>query len=397
MDYENLVHLNLSKPARRNFFKKYRFLLLIASILIITTIIWSFLTSTSSVFNFAIAQINPLKSTDLRVNILMLGNAGGKHDGPYLTDSIIIASYHLKSKKTTLISVPRDLWIDGTQTKVNTVYIYGQQKSGNGLKVAEDEIDNILGIPIHYGVRIDFRGFIKAVDLVEGVDIEIPNTFDDFNYPIEGKENDLCGLLEKEVELSEEQISALNLRDDHIRLKPGLNKVLVDSADKIATESADFACRFEHISFKKGKTHLDGETALKFVRSRMGTNGEGSDFARSRRQQIVLQAFRSKVLSLETLFNPAKIKGLIDAFGESFETDIPIERSLDFLKLVRNSENVSNIVLGDLGGGKSVLMVPPPSQYGGAFVLIPPGNDFSAIKDYIKQRLLEDSIRVEEE
>ena len=397
MDYENLMHLNLSKPRRGNFFKKYRFLLLIASILIITTIAWSFLTSTSSVFNFAIAQINPLKSTDERVNILMLGNAGGKHDGPYLTDSIIIASYHLKSKKTTLISVPRDLWLLGTQTKVNTVYIYGQQKSQNGLSVAEDEIDNILGIPIHYGVRIDFRGFIKAVDLVEGVDVEVPNTFDDYNYPIEGKENDLCGLLEKEVELSEEQISGLNLRDDHLKLKPGLNKVLVDSTDKIATESADFACRFEHINFKKGKTHMDGTTALKFVRSRMGTNGEGSDFARSRRQQIVLQAFRSKVLSLETLFNPGKIKGLIDAFGESFETDIPIERSLDFLKLVRNSENVSNIVLGDLGGGKSILMVPPPSEYGGAFVLIHTDNDFSAIKDYIKQRLLEDSIRVEEE
>ncbi len=394
---ENFTNLDLSKRGRKHFFKKYKYLLLVVSILIILTIFWAFLTSTSSVFHFAIARVNPLKSTDERVNILMLGNAGGRHDGPYLTDSIIIASYHLKSKKTTLISVPRDLWLENTKTKVNTVYIYGQQKSQNGLKIAEDEIDNILGIPIHYGVRIDFRGFEKAIDIVEGIDVDVTKTFDDYNYPIEGKENDLCGLQEKEMELSSEQIAALNLKDDHLKLKPGLNKVLINTEGNIATDSGDFACRFEHISFKNGKTHMDGVTALKFVRSRMGTNGEGSDFARSARQQLVLQAFRSKVLSLETLFNPSKLKGLLDAFGESFETDIPIERSLDFYKLVRNSESVSNIVLGDLGGAKSILTVPPASQYGGAFVLIPPNNDFTPIKDYINQRLLEDSIKVEEE
>lgn len=401
--------LNLQSNRPKTFYlKKFKLLFIVISVLIIIAIIWSFINTTSSVFNFAFATINPLKSTNNRVNILLLGNAGGKHDGPYLTDSIIIASYHLKSKKTTLISVPRDLWLDNTKTKVNTVYIYGQQKTGNGLKVAMDEIDNILGMPIHYGLRLDFRGFVKAVDLVGGVDVEVPKTFDDFNYPIEGKENDLCGLEEKEIELSKEEVDHLKTIDSKLPLnpiegqenveegKPKRYKLLVNSQDKPATTSADFSCRFEHIQFEKGKLKMDGVTALKFVRSRMGTNGEGSDFARSRRQQIILQAFRGKVLSLETLINPGKIKGLLDTLGESYETDIPLERSLDFYKLIKSSENVSSIVLGDLGNGKSILVAPPASQYG-AYVLTAPNNDFTSIKEFIKSKLDEDGLVVEEE
>ncbi len=50
-------------------------------------------------------------------------------------------------------------------------------------------------------------------------------------------------------------------------------------------------------------------------------------------------------------------------------------------------EGVDSVVLGDLGNGKSVLITPPPSEYGGAFVLIPPKGDFTQVKEYIKQRL----------
>ena len=190
----------------------------------------SFLSSTSSVFKYAFSQSSNIKSTDDRVNVLLLGNAGGTHDGPYLTDSIIVASYNLKTHKVTMVSIPRDLWIEGAKGKVNAIYEIGEAKYGGGLKYTEDKIDDILGIPIHYGVRIDFRGFAKAVDLVGGVDIEVEKTFDDYNYPIEGKENDLCGNLEKEVELKDEEAKNLGL-------KAGKQKILVDPSGKPATVS----------------------------------------------------------------------------------------------------------------------------------------------------------------
>lgn len=388
--------------SRKGFSKKINFILALFSIFVIGIFLWSLKSQTTSVFNYAVPavfQTNPLKSTDDRVNVLLLGNAGGTHDGAELTDSIIVASYNLKTNKATLISIPRDLWVSETRSKINALFEIGELKKNgaNGLKFAEGKIDDLVGLPIHYGVRIDFDGFARAIDHVEGVDVDVPKTFDDYLYPITGKEKDLCGLTEKEVELTEEQIKALNLPPDKQILKPGKNehgsttyKVLVDVTDKIATSSADFSCRFEHLHFDKGPMHMDGTIALKFVRSRQGTNGEGSDFARSRRQQLVLQAFRSKALSIKTLTNPKTVLDLVQTFGLSFETDIPADKYLEFYNLSKKMGSVNNIVLGDLGPGKSILITPPPTDYGGAYVLTPPNDDFSRVHEFIKSELNKD-------
>jgi len=412
----NFKRLNLHKdlPPRgrvgekSRVLKKFKPVLFVASILIAAVLIWSFFSASSAVFKFAYSSLVPgskIQSTDGRVNILLLGMAGGKYDGAYLTDSIIVASYEMKSHNLTLISIPRDLWLDSTKSKVNATYEYGlfEKNGGDGIKYAKDKIDDILGFPIHYGVRLDFSGFAKAVDLVEGVEVLVPKTFDDHNYPIEGKENDLCGLAEKEKEFTDDEAKLYKLIPGVPSSTPSPSpdpssspspkkkyKVLVNTEDKVATSAADFACRFERIHFEKGKVSMNGETALKFVRSRMGTNGEGSDYARSRRQQLVIQAFRSKALSLNTLINPGKIAGLLSTFGKSVESDIPAETYLEFYDISKNLGVVNSIVLGDLGSGKSVLVVGPASEYGG-FVLIPPKNDFSLVKDFLRMKLQEDA------
>lgn len=388
MDFE-LKKLNMKSPIdpkRKPEKRKKRWWILGVAVLLISLFIWFMSQSSgSAVFQYAMSAAGgpTIKSTDDRVNVLLLGLAGGKHDGAMLTDSIIIASYHMKSNKVTMISVPRDLWMDGIKEKVNAAYEVGEERPEGGLAFASDKIDDVIGIPIHYAVRIDFAGFAKAIDLVEGVDVDVPKTFDDFNYPITGKEDDLCGLIEKEVEISPEQAESL-------KMKPGKQKVLVDTSDKIATQSSDFACRFEHLHFNKGVTHMDGETALKFVRSRMGTNGEGSDFARSRRQQLVIQAFRDKALSLSTLFNPSKISGLLNTFGQSVDTNIPKDDYLEFYNIAKNIKGISTIVLGDIGNGKSVLVVGDVSKYG-RFVMVPPNDDYLPLQQFVKMKLDEDS------
>ena len=387
MDFE-LKKLNMKSPIdpkRKPEKRKKRWWILGIAVLLISLFIWFMSQSSgSAVFQYAMSAAGgpTIKSTDDRVNVLLLGLAGGKHDGAMLTDSIIIASYHMKSNKVTMISVPRDLWMDGIKEKVNAAYEVGEERPEGGLAFASDKIDDVIGIPIHYAVRIDFAGFAKAIDLVEGVDVDVPKTFDDFNYPITGKEDDLCGLIEKEVEISPEQAESL-------KMKPGKQKVLVDTSDKIATQSSDFACRFEHLHFNKGVTHMDGETALKFVRSRMGTNGEGSDFARSRRQQLVIQAFRDKALSLSTLFNPSKISGLLNTFGQSVDTNIPKDDYLEFYNIAKNIKGISTIVLGDIGNGKSVLVVGDVSKYG-RFVMVPPNDDYLPLQQFVKMKLDED-------
>lgn len=376
MDFD-IKKLSINSSKKHSLKKKRVVLFAVISILILFLGAWLWSLTGSPGANFVFSKIGfPEKKEETRLNILLLGNAGGKHDGPYLTDTIVVASIDKVNKKITLISVPRDLWVDSLKAKVNTAYEKGQ-KDDKGLENAKESLSVVMGLPIHYGVRVDFSGFSKAVDLVEGIDVEVEKTFDDYNYPVTGKENDPCDLKEEEVEFSEEDAAAL-------KISAGKKKVWVREDGSVATESADFACRFEHISFKKGKTHLDGEIALKFVRSRMGTNGEGSDFARSKRQQIVIDAFKSKVLSIGTLANPVKVFSLIDTFGKSFETDIPKEKFLELYNLAKSVELTQSIVLGDLGGGKSAFIIPSPNSYYGAFVVIPPNNDFSSVHYLVK-------------
>lgn len=130
---------------------------------------------------------------------------------------------------------------------------------------------------------------------------------------------------------------------------------------------------------------MDGETALKFVRSRHGTNGEGSDFARSKRQEAVIKAVREKILSFETLSNPQKLSDLVKALGKSIDTDISIKDAIEFYKLSKKLDGVKTLVLDD-----SLLYHPPAADYGGAYVLISQDDDFSTIQRYIKDVFLKD-------
>lgn len=389
-DLKNLKFNKSSDGKKQSAYVKI-FLLVAVLLVSIYAIYWFFTSSGSSALEMVFNK-NQIEQTEGRVNVLLLGNAGGSHDGATLTDSIIVASYDTETNKATLFSLPRDLWLDNVGAKVNTVYQRGKKETGDGLKYSEEKIGDILGLKIHYGVRLDFNGFAKAIDLVEGLDVEVPKDFDDYVYPIEGKEDELCDLVEKEVEITKAQFNTLELPpgtptspgSDDTKIKV---KALVGPSDKIATESSDFACRYEHIHFETGKTHMDGETALKFVRSRHGTNGEGSDFARSRRQQVVLDAFRAKVLSLETLLDPGKLFGLATTFGNSFETDITQDKFLHFYNLSKKLKGTENIVLGDLGKGESLLVVGQANQYGGAFVMVPKNDNWQSIPDFIKSKL----------
>ena len=135
------------------------------------------------------------------------------------------------------------------------------------------------------------------------------------------------------MDFNEEEAKKLNIES-------GKRKVLVLTDGQIATNSAEedkgikyFSCRYEHISFDAGKMEMNGMVALSFVRSRHGTNGEGSDFARSKRQQKMLEVVKNKILSIETLANPQKLGDLIKALGKSIDTDISIKEAVEFYKL----------------------------------------------------------------
>jgi anionic cell wall polymer biosynthesis LytR-Cps2A-Psr (LCP) family protein len=172
----------------------------------------------------------------------------------------------LTNHSISLISIPRDIWIPEIRAKINTTYHYGniQPERGGGLNFSKQIVSEVTGQPVNYALVIDFSGFQDIINTLGGVDVTVDRSFTDTKYPVAGRENDLCG------------------------------------------GDPTLACRYETIHFDQGLTHMDGATALTFVRSREGDNGENTDFARSARQQKVISAVGKKVLSINTILSPAK-------------------------------------------------------------------------------------------
>lgn len=339
--------------------------------------------SISSIFFQVLFNKNiDLKKTDPQtINILLLGIGGGNHEGPRLTDTIILASLNIKDPKVSLISLPRDMWSFDLNSRINSAYEKGEsKKEGGGLVLAKTIVGKITGQEINYAVVIDFSGFVKAVDLMGGLDIDVDRGFDDYQYPITGNENKLCGKTEEEVET----FTASNSAETEL--------------------PKFFPCRYEHLRFEKGKQHMDGETALKFVRSRHASGPEGTDFARSQRQEKVIQAFMDKTFSLRIIGNPTKIIGLYNTVQDSIDTDIKQNEFDDFIKLAQKFQNakIESVVVdyGDQEDKRGGLLTHPPisEKYRYQWTLVPRigENDFSEIHEYIKCRLTRDDCIVSE-
>lgn len=313
-----------------------------------------------------------LKKTDQNtINFLLLGIGGGKHEGPNLSDTIIFASLNIKDSKVTLISLPRDVWSFDIDSKINTAYAEGEtKKKGGGLVLAKSVVSKITGQGIDYAVVIDFSGFVKAVDLMGGLDIEVERSFDDYEYPIEGKEDDPCD-----------------------------NKL--EDLEKLATASSQldaFPCRYQHLHFDEGLNHMDGETALKFVRSRHAKGEEGTDFARSQRQEKIIKVFMDKAFSLQIIVNPTKLIGLYNAVEQSVDTDIAENEFDDFIKLAQKFQKakIQSVVIdyGDQEKDRGGLLTHPPidDKYNFEWVLIPRtgNNDYSEIHEFIRCKLTQE-------
>lgn len=214
--------------------------------------------------NFDVTQLKG--EGDGRVNILLLGIGGEGHEGPNLSDTIMVVSVDPKTKNTAMLSIPRDLYVKlpgvgqyATQYgKVNAANVYG------GPEYASRVIQTVIGVPIHYFVVMDFSGFKQAVDAVGGVDINVPEAINDPEYPCDNGRT-VCGF-------------------------------------KLAA----------------GQQHMNGAIALKYARSRKST----SDFDRAARQQQVIAALRDKSLQLSTLTNPVKLLGLIETLGTHVKSNL---------------------------------------------------------------------------
>lgn len=334
----------------------------VAAILFLAIKIKSFYTGIYTPGNgMAQATLPPEKSV---FNILMLGYGGGKHDGTYLTDSMMLLRVDTKNNKAVLFSIPRDIWVKvptnsgkDFHIKINAIYQMGlfpkdfpdvsSQYSGDG-KLLKYVIQNVTGVPIDNYIAVDFEGFTKAIDILGGIDVNVAKTFDDNEYPIDGKENDLCGKddqfkqIQKYLEAPTLAPNAQADRDKLFTEHPDLKQFMDDISDN---PPAAFPCRYEHLHFDAGLQHMNGTTALKYVRSRHGIQ-DGGDFGRAARQQRFLTAVKEKVLNVT--FIP-KIVPLLDELKQHIAMDVSVEEIQKFLGEAKDAGtyHLTNYVLSD--------------------------------------------------
>lgn len=316
-------------------------------------------------------------------NILLFGYGGGQHEGAYLTDTIILAHIDTKAKKAALFSIPRDLWVklptksgEDFHMKINAVYqteLFPKDYPGLDQKymgTKEDAtlvkyiVSQIFGQEIDYYAAIDFDGFKKAIDIIGGIDVNIEQSFTDPEYPIDGKEKDLCDKDNEEL-----------FKKTEVFMKPGYNPedrdrvfkedARVEEFVKNATESPflAFPCRYEKLEFRKGLTHMNSETALKYARSRHSPT-DGGDFNRAKRQQQIIEAVKNKVITIGFL---TKAIPLMDEFKKDLKTDIGIEEAKKALGFASSAKEytISSFVFTPDGFLKEAV------SEGGQYILIP--------------------------
>jgi len=304
-------------------------------------------------------KTTPLPISQSAFSILLLGHGGDGHPGGNLADAIQIAYINPEQKKVALIAIPRDLWVPmkGGHYKINHAFDLGNthENPHGGGQLTMDVLSNVTSLPIDYYVSVNFEGFKQSINLLGGITVDVPVTFDEYYYPIPGEEANICGKSPTEMVRIHKLYSGFELE-------------------------SQFKCRYEHLHFEAGPMEMDGNLALKFIRSRHSTE-HGGDFARGQRQQALLIAVIKEVISLDNL---DKAIPFANKFSFAIRTNINEDALLDLLKLAGHPKDYETI---NINVDDNLLEFSTSSD--GQSILIPKAglDNWSAIRAFVHERL----------
>src|SRR6266446_2798531 len=282
--------------------------------------------------------------TSDRVNLLVMGYGGSGHAGSYLTDSMVVMSLLPSNSHTTLVSVPRDLWVQipegsGNYGKINAVYENASNNNANpaaGGDAAAKKLSLVTGMNVQYWLTINFTGFKDFINAIGGIDVYVPDSFNAC-YP----------------------------KNDDASVDPSWIKV----------------------QFKKGMQHMDGATAIEYARARepLEVCGKGksqnpaelTDFARSARQQIIIKAALTKVKSTSTW---PSLYNALTVLSHALYTNLSLA-DLGLFALKMDLNNAHRVGLSNAN-----VLVDATSN-DGQYILLPRNGNWQAIKDYVNKNL----------
>jgi polyisoprenyl-teichoic acid--peptidoglycan teichoic acid transferase len=236
-----------------------------------------------------------------RTTVLLLGVDARPGQKIARTDSIILLTFNPQTNSAGMLSIPRDLKVRPSalnrDMKITSVYPAGEAVGypGGGAALLEDTITELLGYPIDQYVIVNFEGFKQIIDLIGGVDITVPYEIYDDKYP-----------------------------DDNYGYLPPVH-------------------------FLPGKQHMDGDTALKYARTRHADN----DYARAGRQQQVIMAIKDKITQQGQLGSLLpRLPGLAVGMANSVQTDIPVDKAITLARIMDKMDlnNIARVVVNQKMG-----------------------------------------------
>jgi len=267
-------------------------------------------------------------------NIVLLGDGGHVRDGADLVDTIMVASIDYSKNAVSILSIPRDYYVNSNlvtwKGKINELYRnhkYVIQDENERYELFGKIAGEVVNLDIQYYMRVDFNGFVEVIDSLGGIDVDVKDSIYDPYYPNE-------------------------------------------------TDNG-----YTVFQMDKGLQTMDGETALKFVRSRKTT----SDFDRAARQQLTLSAIREKALSTKTLTSASKLKDIYDAIFDNMNTDMTMRELIALGKFgvhFDRSHLVTKVIHDDPGQDGGFLYTPERALYNDLFVLVPFGDNLNLIHKY---------------
>jgi LCP family protein required for cell wall assembly len=231
-----------------------------------------------------------------RFTVLLMGldRRPGETGLAYRTDTMMLVSLNPETNSLGILSIPRDLYFDvpgySAPQRVNSAMVLGELQQPNyGPTLAMQTVQYNLGMRVHNYIALDFQAVIELIDILGGLDIDVPYDIADYEYP------------------------DMNYGYDPLILRAGLQ-------------------------------HLDGTTALKFARTRHGD----SDFERARRQQIVLYALRDRILD-ENLLPQLILQSptLLASLENNVYTDLQLDQMIQLALYLKDipQENIRTSVI----------------------------------------------------
>lgn len=326
---------------------------------------------------------NELKGEkDGRINVLLLGMRGENVlGGGLLADTIMVASVKIgatpEENKVSMISIPRDFFVPvpdkDFSAKINAVHFYGEEKGkGQGIQDMKKVISDITGIPIHYGVSINFKGFTDLVDAIGGIDVNLDQPFEE-RMQFRGLEK-RCDGIRFTIPSGNKEIKRIQRKNGTYYANPKVYPLCFEKISQNTENELECGGDFK---LPAGINHLDGTTALCFARARYTSN----DFERAKRQQLVIKLIKEKALSIGTLTDFNKINGILNSLGDNTRTDMEAWEMKSFFDLYQKMGNDTPILQHVLENSEEGLLYAPEAKPETGYILLPRGDNYDRLRN----------------